>query len=168
MNEETKKELKRDYSLLREFDENSSPDLLVLYYHLKDCSYDCFNAMEMNKQLLLYYANNMSIVLVIPRRINSHKYFMIGLQNLKNPEYNILCQVAFQCQRQFCGVSMLIKKKCFVCNKTTDLMCKGCNCACFCSKECQTTGWKMHKKLCKLVQASNVTVEEECLDIDFP
>ena len=34
MNEETKKELKRDYSLLRELDENQSPDLLVLYYQL--------------------------------------------------------------------------------------------------------------------------------------
>jgi hypothetical protein len=161
-----KKVLKRDVSLLREFDEGQSPDLLVLYFHLKDSQFDCFNATEYQTQMKQYYAGGISVVLTVPRKINNNHYFLVCLQNSR-PEYNISCQLAFQCQRQFCGVSMLVKKRCFVCNKPTMMMCTGCQCACFCSKECQTQGWSGHKKLCKLIKASNITVEEECIEIEL-
>jgi hypothetical protein len=59
--------------------------------------------------------------------------------------------------RQFCGMSMLIKKKCIVCNKPGAPMC-ACKCVCFCKGECETRGRDEHEKLCKLAQASTVTV----------
>ena len=163
--EANRKVLKRDVSLLREFDAGGSPDILVLYFHLKDAQFDCFNAAEYQQQLLAYYKGGISVVLTVPRKINDHNYFLVCLQNARS-EYNILCQLAFQCQRQFCGISLLVKKQCFVCNKPTILMCKGCQCASFCSKECQVEGWGSHKKLCKLIKASNVTIEDECVEIE--
>jgi hypothetical protein len=51
-----KRELKRDTKILQEFDDSSSPDLLVLYYHLRDMSFDCFNASEFHQQMIRYYA----------------------------------------------------------------------------------------------------------------
>ena len=160
-------ELRHDSSLLREFDENDSPDHLVLYFHLKDGSFDCFNATEYHKQMLQYYANNIKVCVVLPRKMNDHDYFLVCLQNKEHPEYNSFCQVAFQCQRQFLGVSHLIKKRCFVCNEPTMMMCTGCYCATFCSKDCQVKGWPNHKKLCKLIKSSDISREEECIDIDM-
>merc|ERR1719215_1130646 len=97
----------------------------------------------------LYYAKNVSVVLIAPRVMNRHHFFLVCLQNAR-PEYNLLCELAYQCQRQFCGVSLLVKKRCFVCNEPTMMMCKGCQSACFCSKDCQKAGWPQHKKMCKL------------------
>ena len=51
-----KRELKRDTKILQEFDDSSSPDLLVLYYHLRDMDFDCFNASEFHQQMIRYYA----------------------------------------------------------------------------------------------------------------
>jgi len=161
-----KRTLVRDTALLREFDESDSPDLLALYYHYNDRSFDCFNAAEYNEQLLRYYGAGISVTLIVPRRIGQNEYFLVGMQN-KEPHLNSLCEVAFQCQRQFVGISMLVKKKCFVCNKPTTLRCTGCQCACFCSKECQTSGWKGHKKLCKLVKATPPALEEECVELSL-
>ena len=62
---------------------------------------------------------------------------------------------------------MLVKKKCFVCNAPAAKMCTGCQCACFCSKDCQTKGWKQHKKLCKLVKAADVVVDNETFQIEL-
>mmetsp|Transcript_52 Transcript_52/g.104 ORF Transcript_52/g.104 Transcript_52/m.104 type:complete len:176 (-) Transcript_52:477-1004(-) len=166
VDETNKKVLKRDVSLLREFDSSESPDLLVLYYHLKDAQFDCFNAAEYQMQLKQYYDGGIAVVLVAPRKINDHSYLLVCLQNSR-PEHNVLCQLAFQCQRQFCGVSLLLKKRCFVCHKPTMMVCTGCQCACFCSRECQSQGWPGHKKLCKRIKSSNVTVEEECIEIEL-
>lgn len=165
-NEDNRKVLKRDASLLREFDAGESPDILVLYFHLKDAQFDCFNAAEYQQQIKQYYDGGISVTLTVPRKMNGHDYFLVCLQN-RRPEYNILCQLAFQCQRQFCGISMLVKKQCFVCNEPTVMMCKGCHCACFCSKDCQVEGWKSHKKICKMIQSSNITIEDECVEIEL-
>lgn len=35
----------------------------------------------------------------------------------KVEEYNTLCEMAFQCQRQFCGISLLVKCRCFTCHR---------------------------------------------------
>jgi hypothetical protein len=164
--ESNRKVLRHDSSLLREFDENESPDHLVLYFHIKDGSFDCFNAVEYHKQMLQYYSLGIRVKIVIPRKMNGHSYFLVCLQNDRN-ELNSLCQVAFQCQRQYVGVSLLIKKRCFVCNAPTIMMCTGCHCAAFCSRDCQTKGWSAHKKLCKLIKASNIVIEEECLEIEI-
>jgi hypothetical protein len=161
-----KRELKRDTAILRELDDSDSPDLLVLYHHIRDQSFDCFNAGEYNEQMLQYYAGGISVVMVVPRRIRENEYFLVCLQH-KQPERNILCELSFLCYRQFCGVSMLVKKKCFVCNNPTKLKCTSCKCACFCSKECQAAGWKKHKKLCKLIKASSVAVETECVQVEL-
>ena len=32
-------------------------------------------------------------------------------------EYNTLCELAFQCRRQFCGISLLLKCRCFTCHR---------------------------------------------------
>ena len=164
--EDDKKEkvLKRDVSLLREFDSSESPDLLVLYFHLKDCQFDCFNSAEYQKQLLQYISAGIYVVLITPRIMNDNLYFLVCLQNSR-PEHNNLCQLAFQCQRQFCGISMLVKKRCFVCNNPTTMMCKGCQCACYCSKKCQTQGWSFHKKVCKKINVSDITIEDESFEI---
>eukprot|EP00603_Paraphysomonas_imperforata_P012936 CAMPEP_0114449770 /NCGR_PEP_ID=MMETSP0104-20121206/110_1 /TAXON_ID=37642 ORGANISM="Paraphysomonas imperforata, Strain PA2" /NCGR_SAMPLE_ID=MMETSP0104 /ASSEMBLY_ACC=CAM_ASM_000202 /LENGTH=216 /DNA_ID=CAMNT_0001621879 /DNA_START=21 /DNA_END=672 /DNA_ORIENTATION=+ len=124
VDETNKKVLKRDVSLLREFDSSESPDLLVLYYHLKDAQFDCFNAAEYQMQLKQYYDGGIAVVLVAPRKINDHSYLLVCLQNSR-PEHNVLCQLAFQCQRQFCGVSLLLKKRCFVCHKPTMMDARG-------------------------------------------
>ena len=41
-----KKELKRDTAIVREFDASQSPDLLVLYYHVRDAAYDAFKIYD--------------------------------------------------------------------------------------------------------------------------
>eukprot|EP00656_Telonema_subtile_P009837 TRINITY_DN14655_c0_g1_i3.p1 TRINITY_DN14655_c0_g1~~TRINITY_DN14655_c0_g1_i3.p1 ORF type:complete len:194 (-),score=30.82 TRINITY_DN14655_c0_g1_i3:115-696(-) len=139
--EGNKRTLTRDTSTLREFDDSDSPDLLVLYHHCKDSSFDCFNAPEYHEQMLRYYEGNFKVVTIVPRTIRDNDYFLVCLQH-NQAEGNIICELAFLCFRQFCGVSMLVKKRCFVCNAPTKLKCKGCQSACFCSKECQAKGWK--------------------------
>lgn len=157
--------LQRNLAILKEFDENDSADTLILYFHLKDGAFDCFNASEYNEQMLRYYANDINVRLVAPRKIGDNDYFLVGLQN-KDPEKDTLCELAFTCHRQFAGYSMLVKKRCFVCNKQDAKKCTGCHCACFCSRECQTAGWSAHSKLCKLIKSTgNVTVESECVQM---
>ena len=41
------------------------------------------------------------------------------------------------------------KKSCHVCKNLTRKKCGGCNNIFYCSKECQRTDWKEHKKICK-------------------
>lgn len=169
-----------------------------------------------------YYANNISVVLVVPRKIRGNDYLLVGMQHSQH-EKNSLCtynipalvcvrararvrvrtlpqsrvtfsvflffyliadssclfliayvnvyltqkgQVAFQCKRQFCGISFLLKKKCFWCNKPAETKCTGCLSACFCSKQCQTSSWPEHKKLCNLVTESSITTEDEVVVVE--
>ena len=166
--ESKKRTLKRDNALLREFDDSASSDLLVLYHHARDMAFDCFNANEYHQQMLRYYAAEISLKLVVPRRINQNDYLLVCLQyNQADHPGNTLCEVAFQCMRQFCGISMLVKKRCFVCNKAGAKTCTACHCACFCSRECQARGWEKHKQLCKLVDSSKVVTETECISIEL-
>jgi len=145
--------------VLREFDGSGDPSLLVLYYHLRDRAYDGFNSPEYHKQMLDYYSAGMSVVCVVPRKIGNNDHLLVCLRH-KIAERNTLCELAFQCMRQFCGVSMLVKRRCFVCNRPAAPPC-ACGVACFCSQACAARGSDTHSKLCKLVKASGVKVEEE-------
>jgi len=154
--------LKRDDAILREFDGSGDPETLVLYHHLRDMSFDAFNASEYNAQMLRYYASGMSLVIVVARQTRANNYFLVCLQH-KQPESNLPCEVAFQCMRQFCGISMLVKQRCFVCNKPDKRVARTpCEaCVCFCSKDCEARGMSTYKKLCELIKDSNATVETE-------
>lgn len=156
--------VKKDYTILKELDDSESPDMLVLYFHYRDKAFDCFNAGEYHKQMLQYYGANVSVVEVVPRQIRGHDYFMVCLRHAQE-EHNTLCDLAFTCSRQFCGISMLVKKRCFQCHKPAAKMCSACHCACFCSRECQLSGWEAHKQVCKLVKASKVRVEADTLEL---
>ena len=128
--------LTRHNDMLREFNGSPDPDVLALYYFYKDMAFDCFNAPEYNDQMLRYYAAGMSVVAVVPRTIRENEFFLVCLQH-SDAEKNSLCQVAYQCMRQFAGISMLVKKRCFTCNKPGASV-WACKCVCFCSKECAT------------------------------
>jgi hypothetical protein len=158
-----KRTLARDNALLHEFNGSRDPDVLALYYHFNDRAFDCFNAPEYHTQMLRYYAANITVVAVVPRTMQDNEYLLVCLQN-KELEKNTLCELAFQCLRQFAGISMLVKKRCFVCHKPGAPLCT-CMCACFCSKSCKDAGWESHKKLCKLVQTSKITLEEESVQL---
>ena len=164
-----KRTLKRDTSILQEFDASDDPNLLVLYHHLRDRSFDCFNASEYNAQMLNYYSLNIRVVEVVSRRIHENDYFLVCLRSDNETEGNPLCEMAFQCQRQFAGYSMLVKKRCFVCHQKTLKKCTGCQCAAFCSKECLKAGWKEHRKLCKMVggASGNINLDREVVQIEL-
>jgi hypothetical protein len=159
-----KRTLKRDTHLLQEFDDSEDPNLLALYHHIRDRSFDCFNAAEYHAQILNYYSKNIRVCEVVSRRIRDNDYFLVCLRS-EQENANPLCEVAFQAMRQFAGYSMLVKKRCFVCHSKTAKMCLGCQCASFCSKECMRAGWKDHKKLCKMVGASSVSLDKEVMQI---
>jgi hypothetical protein len=160
------RELKRDTSVLREFHANDHPDVLVLYHHLKDRAFDAFNAGEYHEQMLRYCESDMAVVMIAPRRIEGQDYFLVCLQHRQEMR-NTLCELSFLCLRQFVGISMLVKKRCFCCNKPTALRCRACGCACFCSKECQKSAWKQHKKLCKAVGVSKPVVDAEVVQLEL-
>lgn len=163
---ENRRTLKRDTSLLKEFDDGESPDLLVLYYHSRDMALDCFNAKEYHDQMVRYYEHGIRLKEVVARKMGGNDYNLVCLQ-WPEAEKNLLCEVAFSAMRQFCGISMLVKKRCFVCHKRDAKKCSGCHCAYFCSRECQNTAWPTHKHLCKLVDAPSVRIDTEALEIEL-
>jgi len=164
--------LKRENALLREFDGNPDPNVLVLYHHFTDRAFDCFNANEYNSQMLRYYDKLFSLKLIVPRKIGNNEYFLIGLQHSQHDK-NTLCEVAFNCGRSFTGISMLIKKRCFACHKPGAMQCTKCLCACFCSLNddggiCAKRNSIVrsdHDKLCQKIDLSNVVVEDECVQL---
>ena len=157
--------LKHDNGMLIEFNGSADPDVLVLYHHLRDRAFDCFNASEYNEQMLRYYSANMRVVAVLSRQLQQPgDCFLVCLQHAA-AERNTLCELAFQCKRSFAGISMLVKTRCFACNKPGARRCP-CQCACFCSKECEASDCAAaHKKVCKLIRASSVTVDDECVQL---
>jgi hypothetical protein len=155
MPEGKERTLTRDSALLREFAGNPDPDVFALYFHFNDQSYDCFNAAEYTTQMLRYYACGITVRVVVPRMLRDDPCFLVCLQH-KDPDKNSLCNVAFQCMRQFTGISMLVKQRCFVCNKPGANM-WACSCVCYCSEECKARGSDSDKKLCELVRASPVS-----------
>ena len=157
--------LKHDNGMLIEFNGSADPDVLVLYHHLRDRAFDCFNASEYNEQMLRYYSANMRVVAVLSRQLQQPgDCFLVCLQHAA-AERNTLCELAFQCKRSFTGISMLVKTRCFACNKPGARRC-ACQCACFCSKECEASDCAAaHKKVCKLIRASSVTVDDECVQL---
>ena len=159
------RQLKRDTALLQEFDDSESADLLVLYHHLRDRSFDCFNAAEYTAQMLKYYTANIRVVEIVSRKIRDNNYFLVCLRSEQQSANPVLCEMAFQCMRQFAGFTMLVKRRCFVCNAPNAKMCKGCQCASFCSKECLAAGWKAHRKLCKKVDITTLVIDKEQLEL---
>ena len=158
--------LQRDNALLLEFDGSRDPDVLALYWHFGDQAFDCFNAAEYIDQILRYYANGMSVVGVLPRRIRDNEYILVCLRH-KEDAKNSLCQVGFQCMRQLAGISMLVKKQCFTSHRPGAPM-AACQVACFASKECEAdfaSRTPSYVKLCRLIDSSKITVEEEVVQI---
>jgi len=162
--------LKRDNALLREFDGSPDRNVLVLYYHFADRAFDCFNAPEYIVQMLRYYDKGFYITLIAPRQIGGNEYFLIGLQHSER-ERNPLCEVAFNSGRSFTGISMLVKKRCFGCHKPMngESACEDCRCVCFCSdSSCAQRNAdvrRQHESLCKKVDLSAVTVEDESVQL---
>jgi hypothetical protein len=77
--------LTRDDSILRELDGSHDPDMLVLYHHMRDRSFDCFNAAEYTEQMIRYYANGITAVEVVPRKLGANEYFLVCLRNKSDP-----------------------------------------------------------------------------------
>lgn len=162
--------LKRQNGLLREFDGNPDPNVLVLYYHFADRAFDCFNASEFNVQMLRYYEKGLSVKLIVPRAIGNNEYFLIGLQHSVHDK-NSLCEVAFNCGRSFVGISMLVKKRCFACHKPLNgaTTCAGCLCVCFCQDpicaERHSEVRSKHKVLCQKIDVGKIAVEKESVQL---
>mmetsp|Transcript_105370 Transcript_105370/g.214832 ORF Transcript_105370/g.214832 Transcript_105370/m.214832 type:complete len:274 (-) Transcript_105370:77-898(-) len=182
--------LKRDNALLREFDGNPDPNVLVLYYHFGDRAFDCFNASEYNVQMLRYYEKGLSVKLIVPRKIGNNEYFLVGLQHAQHDK-NTLCEVAFNCGRSFAGITMLVKKRCFACHKplssdsnnnnnnnnngrndngnALSFCCERCLCVCFCDDpvclDRHASVRSGHKDLCKKIDLTKIVVEKECVQL---
>ena len=163
--------LKRDNALLREFDGNPDPNVLVLYYHFADRAYDCFNASEYLVQMLRYYEKGLSLKLIVPRKIGANEYFLVGLQHSEQDK-NTLCEVAFNCGRSFTGISMLIKKRCFASHKPLngETPCEGdCLWAYFCTDSIcvqrHAAIRSKYKTLYQKIDMSNVVVEKDCVQL---
>ncbi len=159
---ENQRTLKREPGLLDEFHGSQDPDTLVLYHHLRDQAFDCFNATEYAVQMLQYYGAGLEVVEVVPRKLGADEYALVCLMDKKHVERNSLCSLAFQCQRQFCGISMLVKRRCFSCNKPGAPACK---CACFFFCDGCVAGQSQvraqHTHLCDLICASKASVKAE-------
>ena len=155
----------RDTHVLEEFDGSPDPNLMVLYHHKRDQAFDAFNVPEYNAQMIDYYAKGLSVVEIVPRRIRNNQYFLVCLQHPTNKAINAICQLAFQCRRQFLGYAMLVKQCCFVCSRPRAIKCEKCECACFCSAACKQRGAVAHARMCKLVQSSNFVVDKEELQL---
>ena len=160
--EKNQRTLKREPGLLDEFHGSQDPDTLVLYHHLRDQAFDCFNATEYSVQMLQYYGAGLEVVEVVPRKLGADEYALVCLMDKKHVERNSLCSLAFQCQRQFCGISMLVKRRCFSCNKPGAPPCK---CACFFFCDGCVAGQSQvrvqHTHLCDLICASKASVKAE-------
>ena len=158
--------LTRDTSLLQEFDGSRDPDLLVLYFHLNDRAFDCFNAPEYNDQMHRYLSAGMSVVAVVPRRIRENEYLLVCLRHTED-ERNSLCELAFNCMRQFAGISMLVKKRCFACGNPNAPLC-ACLCACFCPDCSRSDAAATHRKTtCSQIQSSlpEMASEDESIQL---
>ena len=82
--------------------------------------------------------------MVAPCTTEVAEYFLVRLQN-KLATHNMLRELGFPCMCQFFGVTILVKRRYFVCHKPTPKRGKRCHCACFCSKECQKSEWAQQK-----------------------
>ena len=150
----------RDNGLLDEFNGNPDPDVLALYWHMRDQEFDCYNAVEYGEQMLRYYTAGWYVAAVVPRQIRADEHLLVCLRSKENADQNGLCQVAFQCMRQFAGISILVKKRCIVCHRPGAPWCS-CKCVSVCP-DCQDHEIaRSHRRLCKLVQASDVVIVSE-------
>ena len=75
--EKNQRTLKREPGLLDEFHGSQDPDTLVLYHHLRDQAFDCFNATEYAVQMLQYYGAGLEVVEVVPRKLGADEYALV-------------------------------------------------------------------------------------------
>ena len=65
--------------------------------------------------MVRYYAASYSTREVVPRRIGDNDYLLVCLRHTEEGK-NTLCQLAFQCQRQFvgirCGSTKQLEERC--------------------------------------------------------
>jgi len=155
-------------------------------------AFDAYNVAEYHSQMERYYRFQTKAVCVVPRAIRGNLYALVCLQH-KKTEQNNLCELAFQCMRQFAGVSILLKRtrpaassrflgrasarveatalhrdafRCFVCHRPNSPLCEKCHCAAFCSADCARQGWGAHNIMCQLIQHHGAPkVEEEVVTI---
>ena len=80
-----------------------------MYYHFRSQEFDCYNAAEYHTQMERYYRFKTRVVAVVPRSIRGQLYALVCLQH-EETEKNSLCELAFQCLRQFAGISVLVKR----------------------------------------------------------
>jgi len=157
--------LSRHHQLLAEFDGKRDPDMQAMYFHFRSMAFDAYNVAEYHSQMERYYRFETKVVCVVPRAIRGNLYALVCLQH-KKTEQNNLCELAFQCMRQFAGVSILLKRTCFVCHRPNSPLCEKCHCAAFCSAECAREGWGAHNIMCQLIQHHGAPkVEEEVVTI---
>ena len=156
--------LERKAALFQEFHGSPDPDSLVLYYHIRDRAFDAFNASEYNTQMMRYYAAGYAVVAVAPRRMQDDACMLICLRH-KDESKNSLCELGFQCMRQFTGISMLAKQRCFACHRPNAPRCT-CGCAAFCDGDCRASAAAdEHKALCKLIRKGPPVIEDEVVQI---
>ena len=75
---------------------------------------------------------------------------------------NSLCELAFQCQRSFTGVSVLVRRTCATCHRPNATPC-ACRTLSFCSPTCADRARDVHGPVCALVKAHDVATETEVL-----
>ena len=160
-----------------------------MYYHFRSQEFDCYNAAEYHTQMERYYRFKTRVVAVVPRSIRGQLYALVCLQH-EETEKNSLCELAFQCMRQFAGISILVKRPpgvpsaggergtraaacdsprprraCFVCHRPNSALCQHCHSAAYCSPECARQDWGRHNVLCQLARRHDIIVEDEVVEI---
>jgi hypothetical protein len=87
---------------------------------------------------------------------------IVEITGLKNPltDLNELLRAIKGVESMFGRLEILAKPNrlttCAACSSTPEklLMCSRCQVICYCNKECQTTHWKEHKKVCAMIRAT--------------
>ena len=156
--------LERNVALFQEFHGSPDPDSLVLYHHIRDGAFDAFNAREYHAQMMRYYKAGYAVAAVAPRRMQEDACMLVCLKH-REESGNRLCELGFQCMRQFAGVTMLVKQRCFACHRPNAPRC-GCGCVAFCTSDCSSSeAADEHKALCKLIRKLAPVIEEEVVQL---
>ena len=168
--------IKKDTSIIHDFVDDASAFALLYHVNVKAyMSYD--SADELESSLVTMFSGVPSNIskfpqhlVALPRSSKGKQLSLILLEIGDNSsEYPVEPdRLALHCHRQRCGLSYLIKHKCFTCGKAENVqVCARCRIAHYCGQECQRNAWSVHKKLCKLPKArpERVADASETLDI---
>ena len=150
--------LKRESQVLAEFAGTRDPDSFALYYHYADGAFDAHSVAEYCAQMARYYDKDYAVAAVVPRALRDGLCDLVSLRH-RDETKNTLCELAFQCQRSFCGVSMLVRRNCANCGRPNADPC-ACRTIAFCSDRCKGEV-AAHGPICALVRAGEYAVEDE-------